>query len=67
MKQIFNSDGFYDSSFTKTFIIPQKLQDKITSKGTDVGMCEISESYKDNKQYRRNSCHHFTGKTGFYL
>ncbi len=48
-------------------LVPHKLEDKITSKALNSSMTEITESSKDAKKYRRNSCHKFSGKTGFYI
>lgn len=67
VKEIFNSKGFYESSFSSNIISPQKHRLKIPNKGLEVGISEVIEECKETKKFRRNSCHTFSGKTGFYV
>lgn len=67
LKEIFNSKGFFESSFVPNAISPKKLKDKIPNKGLEIVISEVLEETKENKKFRRNSCHTFSGKTGFYV
>lgn len=67
LKDIFNSQGLMESSFSVSNHSPQKDKNKITSKNLEIGISETLISLKDQKKFRRNSCHNFSGKTGFYV
>jgi len=67
LKEIFSSRGFYESSFGSNFGSPRKLPNKISNKGLENGISEVIEECKESKKFRRNSCHIFSGKTGFYF
>lgn len=67
IKEIFSSKGFIESSFSLNPHSPQKLKNKITNKPEELVMKEVVDACKEEKKYRRNSCHTFKGKTGFYV
>ena len=65
--EIFSSKGLSENSFAFNLASPRKLRNKIPNKGLEVGICEVIEECKETKKFRRNSCHTFSGKTGFYV
>jgi hypothetical protein len=68
LKEIFSSKGFVLSSMNERYESPTKLKSKITSKEYDLTIFETNLSSKqDFKKYRKNSCHNFHNKSGFYM
>jgi len=47
---------------------PMKLKSKITSKEYKMAIFEMNlNSKQETKKFRRNSCHKFLNKSGFYM
>ncbi len=65
-KNIFSSHVFYENnSFVDSSLTPKNS--KITNKGEDIAINEVLKSNRESKKFRRNTCHQFSGITGFYL
>lgn len=68
IKEIFSSQGLILSCMNdQRNESPIKLKSKITSKEYGLTMFETNLSKQEEKRFRKNSCHHFHNKAGFYM
>ena len=68
IKLIFSSKGLVEGSMNyNRNESPEKLITKITNKEFNLTMYETNLTLQDNKKFRKNSCHTFHNKSGFYM
>jgi len=56
------------SSMNERYESPTKLKSKITSKEYGLTIFETNlNAQQETKKFRKNSCHNFHNKSGFYM
>lgn len=68
IKEIFSSHGVVFITMNDTTVnSPMKLRSKITSKEYNITKLETKLTKQDTRKFRKNSCHNFHNKSGFYM
>ncbi len=69
IREIFSSNGVVSSAMNyNRNESPSKLNSKITSKGFNLTILETNLHAKQEKKiFRKNSCHNFHNRAGFYM